>query len=111
MPTEKEMQYGRKESGATGIPKKGTVALPAASAAARAKEATYGPRKTVPMVVLKAEFAQSYMAQPKISFRSFTSGLSVDIIPPQIEMGRKGTTGASISSFAFIVKKYRVVRG
>jgi hypothetical protein len=76
------MQYGRNESGATGIPKNGTVAEPAASAAVRASDATYGPRNTVPMVVLKAEFAQSYMAQPKISFLSFTNGLSVDIIPP-----------------------------
>jgi hypothetical protein len=73
IPTENEMQYGRKESGATGIPRKGTVDVPAASAAVLAKLATYGPKNTVPTVVLKAEFAQSYIAQPKISFLLLTN--------------------------------------
>jgi acyl-CoA reductase-like NAD-dependent aldehyde dehydrogenase len=41
-------------------------------AASAASEAIYGPRKTVPTVVLKAELAQSYIAQPKISLLSFT---------------------------------------
>jgi hypothetical protein len=76
------MQYGRKESGATGIPKNGTVSVPAFSAALRAKDATQGARNTVPTVVLKAEFAQSYIAQPKISFLSFTVGASVAAMTP-----------------------------
>jgi hypothetical protein len=48
-------------------------------AASRAKPDTYGPRNTVPMVVLNAELAQSYMAQPKISRLSFTT-TSVPVI-------------------------------
>src|SRR3990172_4319075 len=40
-------------------------------AAASARLARYGPRNTVPTVVLKAELAQSYIAQPKISRLSF----------------------------------------
>jgi hypothetical protein len=105
IPTENEMQYGRNESGATGMPKNGTVVVPAASAAERASDATYGPRNTVPIVVLKAEFAQSYMAQPKISVLSFTSGLSVDMYPPKFRLVVRNTTRASISSFGFNVKK------
>jgi hypothetical protein len=70
-----------KESGATGIPKNGTVDVPTALAASRANEATNGARNTVPMVVLKAEFAQSYIAQPKISLLSFTGTLSVVMRP------------------------------
>jgi hypothetical protein len=76
------MQYGRKESGATGIPKNETVVVPAASAAVRASDATYGPKNTVPMVVLNAEFAQSYIAQPKISLLSFTIAFSFAMISP-----------------------------
>src|SRR6266540_2162354 len=83
IPTENEMQYGRKESGATGIPKNEIVVVPAASAAVRAREATCGPKNTVPMVVLNAEFAQSYIAQPKISFLSFTINVSCDMHPPK----------------------------
>ena len=64
------------------MPKNETVVVPAASAAVRASAATYGARKTVPIVVLKAEFAQSYIAQPKISLLSFTCGVSDDILPP-----------------------------
>ena len=73
IPTENDIQYGRNESGATGIPKNETVDVPAASAAVLARLATYGPKNTVPTVVLKAEFAQSYIAQPKISLRSLTT--------------------------------------
>jgi hypothetical protein len=80
------MQYGRNESGATGIPKKETVVVPAASAALRARPATYGPKNTVPTVVLKAEFAQSYIAHPKISFRSLTIA-SVAMTPPSGSIG------------------------
>jgi hypothetical protein len=54
------------------MPKKETVWLPAASAALRARLARYGPKNTVPTVVLNAELAQSYMAQPKISRLSLT---------------------------------------
>ncbi|MEJ2486909.1 MAG: hypothetical protein P8Y68_14360 [Anaerolineales bacterium] len=68
--------------GATGIPKNLTLAVPAASAAVRARLATYGPRNTVPTVVLKAELAQSYIAQPKISLLSFTIVVSAVMIPP-----------------------------
>jgi hypothetical protein len=80
-PTENEMQYGRKESGAMGIPKK--RARPFGPAASAAREAMYGPRKTVPTVVLNAELAQSYMAQPKISRLSFTGACVVVMLPPE----------------------------
>jgi hypothetical protein len=106
MPTENEIQYGRKESGATGIPRNGTVDVPAASAAVRAKLATYGPKNTVPTVVLKAEFAQSYIAQPKISFLSFTIA-SVAMVPPSVqdEIKDNKRTRASIRSFDGDVKR------
>ena len=42
----------------------------------------YGAKNTVPMVVLKAEFAQSYIAQPKISLLSFIIAVSFAIHPP-----------------------------
>jgi hypothetical protein len=49
-----------------------------------------GPRKTVPTVVLKAEFAQSYIAQPKISRLSltvlFAVACAVAMLPPVIEL-------------------------
>ena len=77
------MQYGRNESGAIGMPRNDTVLEPAASAAVRASDAMYGPRNTVPTVVLKAEFAQSYIAQPKISRLSFTVARDVVIVPPE----------------------------
>src|SRR5215208_4861204 len=80
-PTENEMQYGRKESGAMGIPKQ--RARPSGPAASAAREAMYGPRKTVPTVVLNAELAQSYMAQPKISRLSFVVACGVVITPPE----------------------------
>jgi hypothetical protein len=38
-------------------------------------------------VVLKAELAQSYMAQPKISFLSFTIAWFIAMIPPQVDTG------------------------
>src|SRR5919109_38031 len=75
------MQYGKNESGATGIPKKRT--RPSGPAASAARSEMYGPRKTVPTVVLKAELAQSYMAQQKISRRSFTGACGVVIMPPE----------------------------
>src|SRR5215213_6399154 len=65
-----------------GIPKK--RASPSPPAASAAREAIYGPRKTVPTVVLNAELAQSYMAQPKISRRSFVVACGVVILPPVI---------------------------
>jgi hypothetical protein len=61
------------------MPKK--RAIPSAPADAAARLATYGPRKTVPTVVLKAEFAQSYIAQPKISFLSLTIACDAVIVP------------------------------
>ena len=64
------------------MPKNETLVVPAASAAVRASEATYGPRNTVPMVVLKAEFAQSYIAQPKISRLLFIGAMVSVIVPP-----------------------------
>src|SRR5512133_1137199 len=72
IPTEKETQYGRKESGAIGNGP--SLAIPSgyALAASAASEARYGPRNTVPTVVLKALLAQSYMAQPNVSRLSFT---------------------------------------
>ena len=79
--------------------------MPAASAAVRARDATYGPRNTVPTVVLNAEFAQSYMAQPKISFLSFTIAASFAIHPPKPSLVVTETTRASISSFGLNVKK------
>lgn len=72
MPTEIEMQYGKKDPGAMGTPS--TYTMPLASAAVRASAARYGPRNTVPTVVLKALMAQSYMAQPKISRLSLMRG-------------------------------------
>ncbi len=44
------------------------------------------PENTVPTVVLKAEFAQSYIAQPKISRLSFTvaAACAVAMLPPYI---------------------------
>ena len=71
------MQYGKNESAATGMPRKWAILSGLRLAALAARLATYGPRKTVPMVVLKAELAQSYMAQPKISRLSLILGLSV----------------------------------
>src|SRR5688500_17911565 len=64
-----------------GIPKK--RASPSGPAASAAREAIYGPRKTVPTVVLNAELAQSYMAHPKISRLSFTGACGVVIMPPE----------------------------
>src|ERR1700690_2292924 len=78
--TEIEMQYGKKESGAMGIGPKRANPSGKDLAAFAASEAIYGPRKTVATVVLKAELAQSYIAQPKISRLSFTCGCS--ILPP-----------------------------
>jgi hypothetical protein len=45
------------------------------------------------------------MAQPKISFLSFTSDLSVDMYPPKLRLVVRNTTRASISSFGFNVNK------
>lgn len=70
-----------------GIPKNETEDEPAASAAVRASEATYGPKNTVPMVVLKAEFAQSYIAQPKISLLSLMIAVSFAMPSPCVESG------------------------
>ena len=49
-----------------------------------AKDAKYVPRNTVPTVVLKAELAQSYIHQPKISRLSLTGGILelIDIVFP-----------------------------
>src|SRR5687767_14683301 len=58
-------------------------ARPSGPAASAAREAIYGPRKTVPTVVLNAEFAQSYIAQPKISRLSFIVACGVVIVPPE----------------------------
>jgi hypothetical protein len=77
------MQYARNESGATGIPKKRASPSEYASAAVAARPAIYGPRNTVPTVVLKAEFAQSYIAQPNISLRSLTIVSVVAMFPPR----------------------------
>ncbi|WP_345320522.1 hypothetical protein [Candidatus Villigracilis proximus] len=71
----------------------------------RANEATYGPKNTVPIVVLKAEFAQSYIAQPKISFLSFIIAVSFAIHPPSLKLVIIETTQGSISSFGCNVKK------
>jgi hypothetical protein len=83
-PTEIEIQYGKKESGAMGMPKIRAMPSGKALPAATARLATNGPRNTVPIVVLNAEFAQSYIAQPKISFLLFTiaSLPAVAIYPP-----------------------------
>src|SRR5574341_1374979 len=69
------------ESGAIGIPKNEAVLVPAASAALRARLAKYGPKNTVPTVVLNAELAQSYIAQPKISRLSFGCGVAIAVAP------------------------------
>src|SRR5258707_11114768 len=72
----------------TNDPLPGAHALPvrarnSALATAVARFATYGPRNTETTVVLKAEFAQSYIAQPKISRLSFTVACDVVIVPPE----------------------------
>ena len=79
-----DTQYGRKESGAIGNPARRARLSEEPFAAVAANDARYGPRNTVPTVVLKAEFAQSYMAQPKISRRSFTSGGAIASAMPII---------------------------
>ena len=51
-----------------------------AFAAVSVSPSKYGLRNTVTTVVLKAEFAQSYIAQPKISFLSLIGTVAVDIL-------------------------------
>jgi hypothetical protein len=65
------------------MPKKRASPSGFATAAFAASEAMYGPRKTVPTVVLKAEFAQSYIAQPKISRLSLMVACDAVIVPPE----------------------------
>src|SRR5512140_406179 len=84
--TEIDTQAGKNESGATTSPPRRAIPSGKAFPAEAAREATKGPRKTVPIVVLKAELAQSYIAQPKISRLSLTvvsAGVSTAaIVPP-----------------------------
>src|SRR5581483_6295380 len=89
-PTEIETQYGINESGAMGILPMRTMPSGKALAASATNEAMYGPRKTVPTVALKAELAQSYIAQPKISLLSFTIACACVTFPPgyQIRIGK-----------------------
>ena len=82
MTTENAMQYGRNEFGATGRPRKRAMPSGLALAAASASAARYGPRNTVPTVVLNALLAQSYIAQPRISRRS-----SVEMVGRSVAMG------------------------
>src|SRR4029079_17344661 len=48
---------------------------PLSPTSACASDVRYGMRSAPATVVLKAEFAQSYIIQPKISRRSFTGGV------------------------------------
>src|SRR5262245_41191160 len=50
---------------------------PLSPTSACASEVRYGMSSAPATVVLKAEFAQSYIIQPKISRRSFTGGLAM----------------------------------
>src|SRR4030042_4898015 len=69
-------------------------AEPAATSAA--SEARYGPRKTVPACVLKAELAQSYMAHPRISRRSLMIGVELAVMraPHSVMSARAIRTGS-----------------
>src|SRR5689334_4836975 len=96
------MANGMTASGAMGSPKRLTTndcplsavhaapvrARKSAFATAVANPLTYGPKNTEITVVLKAELAQSYIAHPKISLRSFVV-VSVAIMPPG---GKSGCT-------------------
>src|SRR6185369_374218 len=96
--TESEMAKGMTASGAMGRPRSFTTsdcplstvhaepvrAGKSALATAVANPLTYGPKNTEITVVLNAELAQSYMAQPKISFLSFIVVFSVAITPPGV---------------------------
>src|SRR5438309_10104192 len=69
------MQYGKSDFAVTtpSGPRRSTVPFSPAALCARAVR--YGPASTVSTVVWKAEFAQSYITQPKISRRSFGIGI------------------------------------
>src|SRR5438132_9301757 len=70
------MQYGNSDFAVTtpNGPRRSTVPFSPAAPCARAVR--YGPASTVTTVVWKAEFAQSYIVQPKISRRSLRIKLS-----------------------------------
>ena len=67
----------------------------------------YGPRKTVPTVVLKDEFAQSYIAQPKISRLSFTVACDVAMLPPDVFVWKILSIKTPFA--AFRLRKFEIV--
>ena len=92
------------------MPKNGMVDVPAWAAAARARVATYGPRNTVPTVVLKALLAQSYMAQPRVSRLSLTNpGAATAVAPPAARAPRRCFGLRRVLSFGPYEPRHRLL--